>query len=263
MVAKNIGGGRVLRLTPFSAMRVLVVIPAFNEEAALGRLLGELAAARSTSEHELSLLVVDDGSSDATRRIAREGGARVLRLCANLGIGGAVQSGLHVAHREGFDCAVQLDGDGQHPPSELPGLLAVMRGAEAPDLLVGSRFLSGETSEKNFHSTFIRRVGIGWLRLVLRVVAQMKVSDPTSGFRVYGRRALALFDETYPYDFPEPEALAIAAAVGLSHREVPVRMRERQGGQSSIGPFDAVYYMVKVTVAVLLAYVRNVGRAVT
>ncbi|MEO6954084.1 MAG: glycosyltransferase family 2 protein [Polyangia bacterium] len=242
-------------------MRVLVVIPAFNEEEALGRLLLELRHACESSEDELSLLVVDDGSRDATRRIAKEGGARVLRLCANLGIGGAVQSGLHVAYREGFACAVQLDGDGQHPPGELASLLATMRAEDAPDLLIGSRFLSGDTSEENFRSTLVRRVGIGWLRLVLRVVARTRVTDPTSGFRVYGRRALALFDETYPYDFPEPEAIAVAAAVGLTHREVPVRMRERLGGTSSIGPFDAVYYMVKVTVAVVLAYVRNLERS--
>ena len=245
-------------------MRVLVVIPAYNEEAALGRLLAELndlISAHTPGGDELSLLVVDDGSRDATRRIAKEGGARVLRLCANLGIGGAVQSGLHVAHREGFACAVQLDGDGQHPPAELAHLLAAMRAADAPDLLIGSRFLLGDTSEENFRSTFVRRVGIGWLKLVLRVVAGTKVTDPTSGYRVYGRRALALFDETYPYDFPEPEAIAVAAAVGLSHREVPVRMRERQGGSSSIGPFDAVYYMVKVTVAVGLAYIRNLKRS--
>ena len=245
-------------------MRVLVVIPAYNEEAALGRLLAELndlISAHTPGGDELSLLVVDDGSRDATRRIAKEGGARVLRLCANLGIGGAVHSGLHVAHREGFACAVQLDGDGQHPPAELAHLLAAMRAADAPDLLIGSRFLLGDTSEENFRSTFVRRVGIGWLKLVLRVVAGTKVTDPTSGYRVYGRRALALFDETYPYDFPEPEAIAVAAAVGLSHREVPVRMRERQGGSSSIGPFDAVYYMVKVTVAVGLAYIRNLKRS--
>jgi len=234
-------------------MRVLVVIPAFNEEEALGRLLAETRDVIGASSDEISLLVVDDGSRDGTLEVARTAAVRVLRLCGNLGIGGAVQSGLHVAFREGFDCAVQMDGDGQHPPGELAGLLEAMRGERAPDLLIGSRFITGD----GYRSTLLRRLGIVWLRLVLRVIAGARVTDPTSGYRVYGRRALALFDETYPYDFPEPESIAVAHAAGLVAREVPVQMRERQGGQSSIAGLSAAYYMVKVTIAVLLAYVRN------
>jgi glycosyltransferase involved in cell wall biosynthesis len=235
-----------------AAVRVLVVVPAFNEEQALGPLLAEVRAQPAAAD-QLELLVIDDGSSDATARVAREAGVRVLRLCGNLGIGGAVQSGLRVAFREGFDCAVQMDGDGQHPPDQLPGLLDKMRAPDAPDLLIGSRFLGAG----GFRSTLLRRLGIGWLRLLLRVIASVRLTDPTSGFRVYGRRALTLFDETYPYDFPEPEAVAIVRAARLSAREAPVTMRERQGGVSSIGPFASAYYMVKVTVAVVLAYVRN------
>jgi glycosyltransferase involved in cell wall biosynthesis len=238
-------------------MRVLVVIPAFNEQQALAPLLTEARAVVASSPHTLELLVVDDGSRDETQRVAREGGARVVRLPVNLGIGGAVQSGLHVAFRERFDCAVQLDGDGQHPPAELAALLATMEAPGAPDLLIGSRFLSA--GQSGFQSTLVRRVGIAWLRLVLRLVGA-RVTDPTSGYRVYGRRAIALFDETYPYDFPEPEAIAVAQAAGLVMRETPVTMRERQGGRSTIAGFSAAYYMVKVTVAVLLAYVRNRGR---
>ena len=236
-------------------MRVLVVIPAFNEEEALGRLLVETRDAISGmgAADDISLLVVDDGSRDGTQRAARSAGVRMLRLCGNLGIGGAVQSGLHVAFREGFDCAVQMDGDGQHPPAELAAMLSVMRETDAPDLLIGSRFIHKD----GYRSTFMRRVGISWLRLVLRVVAGAKLSDPTSGFRVFGKRALALFDETYPYDFPEPESIAVARAAGLTAREVPVQMRERLGGRSSIAGLAAGYYMIKVTVAVLLAYIRN------
>jgi glycosyltransferase involved in cell wall biosynthesis len=241
-----------------AAMRVLVVIPAFNEQQALVALLIEAQAVVKSSVHEVELLVVDDGSRDETQRVAREGGARVVRLTANLGIGGAVQSGLHVAFREGFDCAVQLDGDGQHPPGELDALLGHLTGEGAPDLLIGSRFLSTER-DGGFRSTLVRRVGIAWLRIVLRLVGA-RVTDPTSGYRVYGRRAIALFDETYPYDFPEPEAIAVAQAAGLVMREAPVTMRERQGGRSTIAGFSAAYYMVKVTVAVLLAYVRNRAR---
>jgi hypothetical protein len=231
-------------------MRVLLIIPAFNEQDALGGLLDEIRALADIGA-EIETVVVDDGSSDRTASVAREGGARVLSLCGNLGIGGAVQSGLRLAHREGFDFAVQIDGDGQHPPSELVRLLEVAR-TGTPDLLVGTRYKDAA----NFRSTVLRRLGSGWLKLFLRVFARVRVSDPTSGFRVYGPRALALFDETYPYDFPEPESLAVARANGLVIAETPVKMRERQGGSSSILGFATLYYMLKVTIAIALTYTR-------
>ena len=232
-------------------MRLLVIVPAYNEEEALGGLLAEIRALPDLGA-TIETVVVDDGSIDKTAAVARAGGARVLRLCGNLGIGGAVQSGLRLAHREGFDFAVQIDGDGQHPPGELHRLLAPALAASPPDLIVGTRY----RDKDNFRSTVLRRVGSWWLRVVLRVVAGLRISDPTSGFRLYGARALGLFDETYPYDFPEPESLAIARAAGLSVAEVPVTMRERQGGRSSIAGFSTVYYMLKVTLAVALTYVR-------
>ncbi len=236
-------------------MRVLIIIPAYNEQAALGGLLAEIRALAPVGA-TVESVVVDDGSSDRTAEVAREGGARVLELCGNLGIGGAVQSGLRLAAREQFDFAVQIDGDGQHPPAELARLLAGASTTPVPDLVVGSRY----HDRKNFRSTVLRRLGSWWLKLVLRVVARVRVSDPTSGFRLYGPRALALFDETYPYDFPEPESLAIARANGLVIGEVPVTMRERQGGSSSISGFASLYYMLKVTVAIVLSYTRSRGK---
>jgi glycosyltransferase involved in cell wall biosynthesis len=237
-------------------MRLLVIIPAFNEQEALGGLLAEIAELRARAAAEsgdtIEAVVVDDGSADRTAQVARAGGARVLLLCKNLGIGGAVQSGLRLAYREGFDLAAQIDGDGQHPPSELPRLLASARGPGAPDLIVGTRY---REPGSGFRSTPLRRLGSAWLRLVLRLVG-VRVTDPTSGFRLYGPRALGLFDETYPYDFPEPESLAVARAAGLAIAEVPVTMRERQGGRSSIAGLSTIYYMLKVTLAVALAYFR-------
>jgi glycosyltransferase involved in cell wall biosynthesis len=238
-------------------VRVLIIIPAFNEQAALGKVIAEIKALDPADVGaELDTVVVDDGSADRTSEVATAAGARVLRLCRNLGIGGAVQSGLRLAYRENFDMAIQLDGDGQHPPSELKRLIAPASAASAPDLLVGTRY----RDKDNFRSTLLRRLGSWWLRTLLRIVARVKVSDPTSGYRVYGKRALALFNETYPYDFPEPESLAVARARGLSIAEVPVQMRERQGGTSSIAGFSTIYYMFKVTIAVVLTYVRAVGK---
>ncbi len=234
-------------------MRLLVIIPAFNEQEALGGLLDEIRAA-ATPELGVAIeaVVVDDGSADHTAAVARAGGARVLALCRNLGIGGAVQSGLRLAYREGFDFAAQIDGDGQHPPAELRRLLEPARASGAPDLIVGTRY---REPGSGFRSTPLRRLGSAWLRMVLRLVG-VRVTDPTSGFRLYGPRALGLFDETYPYDFPEPESLAVARAAGLAIAEVPVTMRERQGGRSSISGFSSIYYMLKVTLAVALAYIR-------
>jgi len=246
------------------AVRLLVIIPAFNEQEALGGLLRELHALPGEPGVALEIVVVDDGSADRTAEVARAGGARLLRLCRNLGIGGAVQAGVLLAHREGFDFAVQIDGDGQHPPGELHRLVEVARGAGpdrgpgvgpgvGPDLVIGTRYRDAT----GFRSTALRRLGSAWLRLVLYAVTRLVISDPTSGFRLYGPRALRLFAETYPYDFPEPESLAIARASGLRVAEVAVAMRERQGGRSSISGAAPIYYMLKVTVAVVLAYLRT------
>jgi glycosyltransferase involved in cell wall biosynthesis len=237
-------------------VRLLIIIPAFNEEEALAGLLAEVRVLQPAElGAEIETVVVDDGSSDRTAEVARAGGARVVRLAHNLGIGGAVQTGLRLAYREGFDFAAQVDGDGQHPPAELARLLEATRTEPAPDLVVGTRY----ADKDNFRSTLLRRLGSWWLRVVLRIVTRQRLTDPTSGFRLYGKRALKKFDETYPYDFPEPESLAIARAAHLRIAEVRVTMRERQGGKSSILGFSTIYYMLKVTIAVVLTYIRALG----
>jgi glycosyltransferase involved in cell wall biosynthesis len=238
-------------------MRVLIVVPALNEAVALPGLIAGLRAVIDEHRLDAEIAVVDDGSTDRTAKVSSAAGARVLPLCRNLGIGGAVQTGLRVAQREGFDCAVQVDGDGQHPPAEVPNLLRRYAEGPAADLVVGTRYHSGDS----FRSTALRRLGGRWLVLWLRLVSGLRVTDPTSGFRLYGARALSLFAQNYPYDYPEPESLAVARAAGLHIAEVPVRMRPRQGGRSSIFGLGAAYYMIKVTLAVVLSYLRTTPSA--
>ena len=224
-------------------MRLLAIVPAFNEAANLPLVVSGL---RGLSD--LEVCVVDDGSTDATARVAANLGARVLRLPLNLGIGGAVQTGYRYAAENGFDLAIQVDGDGQHDPEWLPQLIEPAALGRA-DLVIGSRFLS---KEQSFRSTAARRVGIRYLSALLRLRCGVRVTDPTSGFRAAGRRAIELFARHYPSDYPEPEAIAMAARAGLVVEEVPVQMRPRRHGRSSIGAAQAAYYMAKLSLAILL-----------
>jgi hypothetical protein len=224
-------------------MRVLVIVPALNEARSLPGVAAELAACGEA----VDVCVVDDGSTDATARVAARLGLTVLRLPLNLGIGGAVQAGYLWAEERGYEVAVQLDGDGQHDPAFLGALLAPIRRGEA-DLVIGSRFLA----EGGFRSTPFRRAGIRYLSGFLRLRCGARVTDPTSGFRAAGPRAIALFAHGYPSDYPEPEAIALARRNDLRIAEVPVAMRERTHGASSITALRALYYLVKVSTALLI-----------
>jgi glycosyltransferase involved in cell wall biosynthesis len=224
-------------------MRVLVIVPAFNEARNLPAVAAEL---RGCGE-PVDVCVVDDGSTDETARVAERLGFTVLRLPVNLGIGGAVQAGYLHARDHGYDVAVQLDGDGQHDAGFLPALLAPIRRGEA-DVVVGSRFLG----EGGFRSTALRRVGIAYLSWFLRLRCGARVTDPTSGFRAAGRRAIELFARAYPSDYPEPEAIALSRRNGLRITEVPVTMRERSHGASSITALRSLYYLVKVSTALVI-----------
>lgn len=241
--------------------RLLVIVPCLNEEESLPGLLDQLESVRLAMQAQLKLdvLVVDDGSSDGTYVIARGRDIRVARLCCNLGIGAAVQTGLRLAARENYDWAMQIDGDGQHPPSEIEKLLQAVAGPSPPDLVIGSRFMQ----RAGFQSTRLRRLGIAWISWLLQVAAQVKTTDPTSGFRLFGRRAIKLFSAVYPNDFPEPESLAIARAASLTVVEVPFVAKARQGGTSSIFGWQAGYYMMKVTMAVLLTIGRHAALSKT
>ena len=219
--------------------RVLVIIPAYNERESI---LSTVDGIRSLG---YDYVVVNDGSTDDTLTICRKNGINVLDLPQNLGIGGAVQAGHKYAQRFGYDIDIQVDGDGQHDPSFIPQLISLIE--QGADLAVGSRFLE---KTDGFQSTLMRRVGITWLSMLRRVFTGERLTDPTSGFRACNKRAIDLFCKSYPNDYPEPESIAHAIRVGLSVRECPVSMRERQGGVSSIGPLSSIYYMIKVSLAI-------------
>ena len=224
-----------------NALRVLVIVPAYNEQDCI------VETVRRIKETGYDYVVVNDGSKDNTLKLCRENGINVLDLPQNLGIGGAVQAGHKYAQHYGYDIDVQVDGDGQHDPSYIPQLVKMIK--DGADLAIGSRFVE-ETD--GFQSTWLRRVGITWLSGLLKLLTGKIVTDPTSGFRASGRRAIDLFCDNYPMDYPEPESIALALENSLSLSEIPVNMLERQGGSSSIGGFSSVYYMIKVTLAIFL-----------
>jgi len=237
-----------------NSVRILAIIPAFNEERSLPAVVAGLRRAAPA----LDLCVVDDGSTDRTAEVARGLGVTLLRNPVNLGIGGAVQAGYLWARDHGHDVAVQVDGDGQHDASFLPALVEPIAAGRA-GLVVGSRFAGVPTAE-GFRSTRLRRAGIRYLSWLLRLRCGARVTDPTSGFRAAGRAAILLFAGSYPPDYPEPESIAVAARGGVVVAEVPVMMTERLHGASSINAWRTFYYLVKVSLALLLLPTRRAAR---
>lgn len=236
-------------MTPMSAPRVLAIVPSLNEGASVARVVADL---RSVG---VDVLVVDDGSTDETAAVARRSGARVVSLPFNLGIGAAVQTGYLAALDGGYDVAIQVDGDGQHPAGEIGTLLRHL--GDGVDIVIGSRFLT----DTAYRPSTARRLGIGVFAWVVSRIVGVRMTDTTSGFRAAGPRAIRLFARSYPHDYPEVEAVLLASRAGLNVREVSVRMRERQGGVSSITPVRAGYYMVKVLLAVTMQSLRRPDRS--
>ncbi len=228
--------------TATAPRRVLVVIPAWNEAERVAPVI--LRVRRAIPEAEV--LVVDDGSADATAAAAAAG-ALVVRLPFNLGIGGAVQTGLRYAADHGYDLVIQVDGDGQHPPEEIPRLIEALDRTGA-DVVVGSRFLG----EGDYRPSLPRRAGIALFAAVLSLLCRQRLTDTTSGFRCANRTALRHLAEVYACDYPEVESLISLRKAGFRVAETPVRMAPRAGGVSSIGPFRAAYYVTKVLLAALV-----------
>ncbi len=231
--------------------KTLIIIPAFNEHAALPNLIAEVRRAAPLSD----ILVINDCSLDRTAAVAREAGILVLDLPCNLGVGGAVQAGFRYAYAHGYSYVIRCDGDGQHPPSEIPKLAAAMMTNDV-DLVIASRFL--ENDKDSYKSTTFRHAGIRGLAFLLSLICRARVTDPTSGFQMMNRPLIYYFSQSYPLDYPEPESLALLRRQGYRFREVGARFRPRTTGISSIHTGGAFYYMLKVGLALAVDRARPV-----
>jgi glycosyltransferase involved in cell wall biosynthesis len=228
--------------------RALIVVPAWNEEQAVGETVREIYAAMPM----IDVLVVDDGSSDRTAEVARAAGAKVLELSYNLGVGGAMRAGFRYAVRHGYTAAVQVDADGQHDPRDLPVLLAKLSEA---DIVIGSRFEDGH----DYEVSGPRKWAMAALSKVLSRLAGTRLADTTSGFKATGGRALPLFAQHYPVEYlgDTVESLVIALRAGCRVAQVPAHMRARRGGKPSHAPWKATVYLFRAGFALLLALVRR------
>ncbi|RED55346.1 glycosyltransferase family 2 protein [Cohnella lupini] len=226
---------------------ICIVIPAFNEEISIPYVIHALLRRYP----DFTVLVVNDGSSDLTAEVAAAAGARVVTLPHNLGIGGAVQTGYLYCARKGFKIAVQVDADGQHKPEELAKIIQPIVDGRA-DMVLGSRFLE----KTSYRSTLGRRVGIFILSKLVSLFVRQSVTDPTSGFRAVNRRGIELFARDYSTDYPEVDSLVLLKKHRLRILEVPVEMDRRQAGRSSITPIRSMYYMLKVTLSIMIKSFR-------
>ena len=232
-------------------MKILIIIPAYNEAENILNTIADIQNHTIDTDY----LVINDCSKDDTKSVLRKAGANFVDLPVNLGIGGGVQTGYRYALDNNYDIAVQFDGDGQHMAEYLDDLLAPIKSGEA-DVAIGSRFIKKE----GFQSSALRRFGINFLSGLINLLCGVKMRDVTSGMRAVNRKMIALFAEDYPQDYPEPEAILASGLNGATIMEIPVQMRERQGGVSSINPVRSVYYMIKVSLALFLSrisYGRN------
>lgn len=229
------------------------LIPAYNEAGSIGSLLNEIRR----EVPGVPVLVVSDGSADATARIASQRGAIVLDLPCNLGVGGAVQAGIRHARHLGFDTVVRLDGDGQHPPAAFHALVQTLDDTRA-DIVIGSRFLGGPTEGAS--STQMRRIGNRILARFLSLVCRCPITDPTSGLWAMRGKVLDYFAWDFPCEYPEPEAIALSRRQGYEIREVPVTVRPRLHGTSHISSIGTIYFALRVGLALVADRVRPIDR---
>lgn len=232
-------------------MKIAVIVPAYNEEKSISAVVEDILHVAHSQKLLVTVVVVNDCSKDATSEIISKLNCVALDLPINLGIGGAVQTGFKFAFENGFDFTIQIDGDGQHPASEIPKLISAAEEQDM-DVVIGSRFIS----KIGFQSSAVRRIGINYFKWLNRLMVGVKIFDSTSGFRLINNKALAIVSEYYPDEYPEPESIILYSLKHLKIGEVPVNMKERQGGVSSIGRLSSIYYMFKVSLAIIYTFIR-------
>lgn len=233
-------------------MKIAVIVPAYNESINIKNVVEELIAIAKAERLLLTIIVVNDCSTDDTAHIIDLLPCIALHLPINLGIGGAMQTGFKFAFQNNFDFAIQVDGDGQHPASELSKIIA---GAAENnwDITIGSRYLRND----GFQSTRSRRIGIKYFSRLNKLLTGFEIYDTTSGFRLLNKKAIAIVNNYYPDEYPEPESIVLYSKNKLRIGEVQVQMRERQGGISSINSAAAIYYMLKVTLSTVFTRIRS------
>jgi len=229
-------------------VKKIIIIPAYNEEENIERTVNAI----QKSAQDFDYVIINDCSIDNTRKICEEKGFNIVNLPINLGIGGAVQTGYKYAYENGYDVAVQVDGDGQHDP-EFLSTMAEYLIEHRVDMVIGSRFIE----KKGFQSSITRRMGIKFFSGLIKVLTGKTITDPTSGLRMIGRNVMEIFSQDYPRDYPEPESIVAVLRKNMKIEEIPVVMLERKGGVSSISPKKSIYYMVKVTLAILIERIRK------
>lgn len=229
-------------------MKKLVIIPAYNEGGSILRAVEDI----KTHAPGFDYIVINDCSTDDTLEVCRKHGLNYVNLSVNLGIGGAVQTGYLYGCQYGYDLAVQFDGDGQHDGSYLERMAEELL-RTGSDMVIGSRFIEKE----GFQSSGLRRVGIRYFSALIRLLTGKRVTDPTSGMRMVNRDVMEIYAKSYPKDYPEPESVTAVLRMGKKVTEIPVVMKKREEGTSSIGGVKSVYYMIKVTLAVLMERLRG------
>lgn len=229
-------------------MKKIVIIPAYNEEGGIVKTVTDVME----NAKDFDYVVINDFSKDNTLEICHEHNFNVVNLPVNMGIGGGVQTGYMYAYRNGYDIAVQFDGDGQHNASYLDSMSKKLV-EENLDMVIGSRYIEKE----GFQSSGMRRMGIKYFTGLIKLLTGKKITDPTSGMRMINRKIMKQFSEEYPKDYPEPESIVTILKEGAKVEEIPVKMNAREEGVSSISPSKSIYYMVKVSIAVLIAAIRK------
>lgn len=234
--------------------KIILIIPAFNEEDSILNVCNKIKSYKGENKDiNLDYIVINDGSKDNTGKICKDNNINCINLINNLGIGGAVQTGYKYAYNNGYDIAVQFDGDGQHDIGYLKKLIESILKNDS-DMVIGSRYIKGQ--ESSFRSTKIRIVGKNIISFFIKIFAKLKITDPTSGFRAVNKKVLKEFVDYYPYDYPEPESIVYILKKGYRVKEVPVSMNERMEGKSSIDMFKSIHYMIKVNLSIIIESIR-------